>query len=293
MFPIYKIDTDKTIESKGTKEKYWVSLNGQKALIKINRYENNNDVRSYNVSEKIFSEIAKILKFSCVDTDFIVDENKHYGIASFDYKTNNDNIILSGDDLFFSALNRFPTKNAKNNIVPEDYTYENIVKILSHYDNSYELQKKFNKIMIMDALTGEQDRHYENWGICLSNGKYELLPMYDNSCCLLYQFRDNNIREREMNKKDIKEYSFNSKCKVSVEGKLYKHFDFVDYLIDALSPDLKNSLINDIKKLSILTDERVKNIVMQVPDELCDEQQKNLILKYIIVRRDILLSKVG
>lgn len=152
MFPIYKIDTDKTIESKGTKEKYWVSLNGQKALIKINRYENNNDVRSYNVSEKIFSEIAKILKFSCVDTDFIVDENKHYGIASFDYKTNNDNIILSGDDLFFSALNRFPTKNAKNNIVPEDYTYENIVKILSHYDNSYELQKKFNKIMIMDEL---------------------------------------------------------------------------------------------------------------------------------------------
>ncbi len=60
----YKIDNkENNWDNKGTKEKYWYVLNGKRSLIKFNRYDNGKETRSFNVSEKIFSKIAKFLEF--------------------------------------------------------------------------------------------------------------------------------------------------------------------------------------------------------------------------------------
>lgn len=295
-YSIYNIDSENKIdENKGTKEKYWFTLNNRKALIKINKYDSNKETRSYNVSEKICSEIAHFLGFSCVDTDFIVD-GKCYGIASYDYKEIDDNMfIISGDDLFLSAFGRKSNKKNDKNITEEDYSYNNIIKILLHFDSSGRLLEKFNSIMVMDALTGESDRHFENWGIYyLENGDYNLLPMYDNSSCLLHQFRDNEILERTMSKKNLESYirSAKAKCKISIEGKLYNHFDFIDYLLNKLPNNLKETLIKDIKRLELLKNSKIHEIVDEVPECFCSRNHKDLIIEYIMLRRDILLERV-
>ena len=287
---------DKTYsnEIKGTKEKYWININNKNALIKLNKYDDQKDVRSYNVSEKIFSEIAKFLGFQCVNIDFVVDENLKYGLASYDYREDINNYnVLSGDDLFIAVFGRKAHKKNEKNITKEDYCISNIIKILLFFDKR--LIKEFNRIMIMDALTGENDRHYENWGIVsISNENHKLLPMYDNSSCLLHQFRDEKVLENIMTKTSLKEYvlSKKSQCKVSINGKLYNHFDFIDYLLEYIEDEEKQQLINDIKKLKLLTNEKITEIVNKVPDCLCEEKHKNLIIEYLIIRRELILEKV-
>ena len=282
-------------ETKGTKEKYWLNLNGKKALIKLNKYDKEKDIRSYNVSEKIFSEIAHYLNFPCVNIDFIIDGTGKFGLASYDYKLENNNMkVLSGDDLFISVFGRKAHKKNDKNITKEDYCYNNIYKILISYDKT--LIKDFNKIMIMDALTGENDRHFENWGIySVDNENHKLLPMYDNSSCLLHQFRDDKVLEKIMTNNSLKDYvlSPKSQCKVSIDGVLYNHFIFIDYLLENLNQDEKTQLIIDINKLKKLTDAKIAEIVNMVPECLCTRKHKKLIIEYIILRRNILLEKVN
>ena len=52
-------------------------------------------------------------------------------------------------------------------------------------DIDADLFKDFIKIMIFDALIGEQDRHEENWGITEKEGKSFISPLYDNGDSLL------------------------------------------------------------------------------------------------------------
>lgn len=62
----------------------------------------------------------------------------------------------------------------KNNEKREEfYTIENIKKCLDKIDKK--LFENFLKIILFDALTGEQDRHEENWGVTRKNGKLYML----------------------------------------------------------------------------------------------------------------------
>ena len=68
------------------------------------------------------------------------------------------------------------------------YTISNIKSVLDNIDTN--LFKYFIKIMIFDALIGEQDRHEENWGITEKQGKNFISPLYDNGDSLLREFRN-------------------------------------------------------------------------------------------------------
>lgn len=297
-FKIYTVRNKIDDETKGSKPKFWATLNLRNALIKINLYKDKNeqDLRSWNVSEKLYSEFSKYLKFSCVETDLIITEEGKYGIASYDYKKKDMN-ILSGDNLFISVFQRLPQKKiSKNNneakILPEDYNYDNIANILLYYSPNGLLLREFNKIIIMDALTGEADRHYENWGICHIKNEYHLLPSFDNSCCLLHVFRDEKAIESKLKNKTIEDYSLSSPCKISIKGLSCTHFEFIDYLIENLPNEIKEEFIKDIRKLKKINNKYIKDTVNKIPEELCSRKHKDLVIEYVICRRDILLSKV-
>ena len=59
------------------------------------------------------------------------------------------------------------------------------------------------KILIFDALVGEQDRHEENWGIIRKDGTYKLSPLYDNGDNLLRQFYDESYNKNFIMEKKI------------------------------------------------------------------------------------------
>lgn len=326
--PVKSFEENKeNVENQGSKIKSWGSINKKKALIKLNGYEvktccktqeiktntrccespviytatyiKTKETNSYNVSEKIYSEIAKILQFSCVEIDFVQDENGFNWLASYDYKTNtgdkNITDINSGKDLYFAMNLQNVSQETKN--IDKNYFYEDIFEILLYYDyqSNYKLIKDFNKMVILDALTGETDRHFENWGIYLDKREYHLLPFFDNSSCLLHPFPRTKFATNLMNKtvKEFKDYCLNSNSKIKYKSnRNAKHFDLITFLLNTLEEELKEDLIFNIKQLEKINKEVLKNIIHRIPEKLCSMNQKKMIIKYILIRKRIMLEMV-
>lgn len=173
-----------------------------------------------------------------------------------------------------------------SSVLSKYYTISNIKNKLDELDTK--LFKDFIKIMIFDALIGEQDRHEENWGITKNKGKYSISPLYDNGCNLLREFKNKEYAEKYYN--GIKDFDMlikKSSCILYKEnGKRYKHFE----LINELNELYYNEVQKELKKLRKLNDSTIETIVGKIPDDLLTNKHKEYIIKYLKKRRNILLD---
>ncbi len=127
-----------------------INKNNELAMFK---YEREDYVCSEACSEKIAYELAKTLGFECAKIDLAHDSAGKIGVLNYYFS---DRFTSPHTDII-AYLNK-DSSERKNY-----YTVSNIKSILDDIDK--DLFKGFIRIMIFDALIGEQDRHEENWGI--------------------------------------------------------------------------------------------------------------------------------
>lgn len=262
---------------RGSRRKMF-AINNNKELAMF-KYEREDYQCSEACSEKIAYEIANILGYKCAKIDLAKDNDNKIGVLN--YYFSNPKTSFHTDIIYY--LN---TNIDKRN---EYYTISNIKKTLDIFNNN--LFKEFIRIMIFDALIGEQDRHEENWGIMEQNGKYFLSPLYDNGDSLLREFQNYNTAKKYYEgKKDFDAYIYRSKTLIYKEGnkERYKHFELIDYLYK----NFPNLVVPEIKNLNKLSDEKIKTILDRIPKELLIDQHKKFIIEYIIKRRNILMNKI-
>lgn len=262
------------INNKGSRKKRTVIdiHKKKKAIFKYEMYE-----CSESCSEKISYEIAKVLDYECAEIELAQDEKGTLGILNYlfvDKNKNEEHIDI------ISYINK------NNESAKEFYTLENIKKCLDQIDSN--LFYDFLKIMIFDALVGEQDRHEENWGLIVTDGKYKISPLYDNGCSLLREFYNEETAQKYYNgEKNFEKYINRSKTLIYNESrKKYKHFELIKKLYTDYPVEIKFE-INNLKKL---TNQKIENIVNKIPAGIITEKHKEYIIKYIKRRRDILLS---
>lgn len=251
-----------------------VDSKGKKAFFK---YEGNGYLVSESCSEKMSYEIAKVLGYDCARIELARDSNGVLGILNY---------------LFIEISNAEHTDavaylNIRNNERSRYYTISNIKKTLDELDCN--LFKGFIKIMIFDALIGEQDRHEENWGITRSGENYKISPLYDNGCNLLRDFKNEMYAEDYYTKKkDFDVYINKSKTYIYKEDQKgrYKHFELIRYLND----NYYDIVQEELKKINKLTDEVIEEIVNKIPDNLLTEKHKEYIIIYLKKRRNILID---
>lgn len=264
--------------AKGSRvKKFVVDTEGNKAFFK---YEGIGYLVSEACSEKMSYEIAKVLGYKCARIELARDHEGILGILNYLFvdSTSTENIV---------HIDAVSYLNRGGNERKSFYTISNIKKTLDQLDQN--LFESFIKIMIFDALIGEQDRHEENWGITISNDCYSFSHFYDNGCSLLRYFKDELFAEKYYSgRKDFNAYIRNSKTMIYKENnqKRYKHFELIDYLYQNYPTIVQEELVN-LKKL---TDEKINSIVNKIPDELITEKHKQYIKNYLKIRRDILLS---
>ena len=197
-----------------------VDSKGKKAFFK---YEGNGYLVSESCSEKMSYEIAKVLGYDCARIELARDSNGVLGILNYLF------IEISNAE----HIDAVAYLNIRNNERSRYYTISNIKKTLDELDCN--LFKDFIKIMIFDALIGEQDRHEENWGITRSGENYNISPLYDNGCNLLRDFKNEMYAEDYYTKKkDFDVYINKSKTYIYKEDQKgrYKHFELIRYLND-------------------------------------------------------------
>ncbi len=71
-----------------------------------------------------------------------------------------------------------------------------------------------------------------------------------------------------------------------INKKRYTHFELIEYLY-SIYPFIVEKEIKRLKKLNKFN---IRSIINKIPDELLLEQHKQLIYKYIIIRKERLLK---
>ena len=263
--------------SRGSREKYLVIDN--KRNLAMFKYEKEGYICSESCSEKIAYEIAKILNYNCAKIEIAQDNKNQIGVLNYIFS---DSYTSPHTDIV-SFLNKDFDKRPY-------YTVSNIKKVLEKIDKS--LFKEFIKIMVFDALIGEQDRHEENWGITEKNNHYYMSPLYDNGDSLLNDFKNENFALKFYeNEKNFDAYIMRSKTYIYKEDNKtkYKHFELIKYLYDKYKNITEPELLNLYK----LTDKKIKEIVNRIPNDLLTDKHKEYIILYLIKRRDILLNIIN
>ena len=261
--------------TQGTRKKV-LAITAKKEMVMF-KYEHDDYTCSEACSEKMAYEIAKILGYNCARVELAIDNEGRLGVLNY-YFTNKI-------DTTHTDIIAFLNKDVKER--KEYYTISNIKSVLDNIDKS--LFRNFIKIMIFDALIGEQDRHEENWGISQITSKICISPLYDNGDSLLREFKDNNYAQKYYDGlKDFDTFIQKSKTLIYKENhkNKYKHFELIKYLYDNY-PQYTSLEISNLKKL---TDKKIIDVVTKVPDDLLTSKHKEYIIKYLIKRRDMLLN---
>ena len=266
---------DSSFNTKGSRvKKIVVDNNGNKAYFK---YEGNGYLVSEACSEKMCYEIAKILGYDCARIELANDSEGILGVLNYLF-------IDIGDVEHIDSISYLKTYDSER---AKYYTISNIKKKLDTLDEN--LFEGFIKVMVFDALVGEQDRHEENWGIERLGDQYRFSPLYDNGCSLLNKFKNEIYANNYYSgKKDFDAYINRSKTLIYKEDniKQYKHFELIEYLNIHYNKLVQTEILN----LNKLTDEIIENIVGKIPDDLLTKIHKEYIIKYLKKRRDILLN---
>lgn len=260
---------------RGSRKKM-LAINNKREIAMF-KYEREDYDCSEACSEKLAYEIAKILEYDCAKIELAVDNDNKIGVLNYYFS---DRFNAPHTDIV-AYLNK-DTKERNNY-----YTISNIKSVLDDIDIN--LFKNFIKIMIFDALIGEQDRHEENWGITEKQGKNFISPLYDNGDSLLREFRNPvNAQKYYDGIKDFNAYIDRSQTIIYKEDNKskYKHFELIKYLYD----NFPQYVIPEINNLKRLTDEIIVELVNKIPDELLTNEHKKYIIMYLTRRRDILLN---
>ena len=251
-----------------------VDNNGDKAFFK---YEGSGYLVSEACSEKMSYEIAKVLGYDCAKIELAYDNDNVLGVLNYLF-------VKIGCTEHIDAVSYLNIHSKERTLY---YTISNIKKTLDELDDT--LFNGFIKIMIFDALVGEQDRHEENWGIEKVGENYRISPLYDNGCNLLREFKSEEYAKYYYdNKKDFDAFIYKSKTYIYKEDnkKKYKHCELIEYL----NENYHDIVQKEIENLHKLTDNKIEEIVNKIPDNLLTKIHKEYIITYLEKRRDILLN---
>jgi HipA-like C-terminal domain len=111
--------------------------------------------------------------------------------------------------------------------------------ILNLFPNNSEIFKEYIKLLLFDALIGNHDRHFYNWGCIKSLTKDDIRfsPIYDTARGLLWNYSDDELLKWTANPqlKDIKmnKYINSSLPKIGWDGRdNINHFELVKLIFE-------------------------------------------------------------
>lgn len=233
-------------------------------------------------SEKIASEIGKIIEFDVQEVELAKFDKKYGNIVYYSIDLKEEE-LKEGADLIKSDE---PNFNEWRN---HGYDFQLIEKTLGQYNNKLIIE--FLKIIVFDILIGNTDRHSQNWGIVINGNNIRMATAYDNSSSLGREFHSNKNKSeiKLKDEKSFKAYCHSKKGSYMIGWKgIYgiPHFEFLELLYEEYPEEIS---IN-IKKLKKLSDEVILKIVRLIPKDIMKEVNKQLTIKILKYRRDYMIE---
>jgi hypothetical protein len=297
----------------GSKEKRWYrSIDSNNlALFKLpisltSNSGNKSEPTGEPWSEKISSEIGKCLGFSTHDVDIGVlkldeESTEYYGINTSELGKNDTvygalcwsfldegkESLVEGADMIMDFDSSYDREKLRGD--NEIYNFNLLYRIFSKYNITHELFK----MIIFDTLIGNTDRHQDNFGLIREEktGELRFSPFYDNSSSMGREIQEARAIKMLKDERMFKSYILGKKSATLIRwgasmDKKMNIFDFF-YKVKNAYPRQINQYL---KSINTLSDSQLESIISKVPNFIMSNIKKELVLKILKVRRDILLE---
>lgn len=237
-------------------------------------------------SEKIASEIGPIIGIQTHSAD-IGQYSGQYGSLVWKMMDEDEERLEEGGDII-PGFEEYRDYDRDNLVCKKGfYCFQMLYDVLNHYDF---LEELFDMI-IYDALIGNTDRHQDNFGFLLinKNKKRKFAPLYDNASSLGRELPEERMNQCLQNEQQFEAYINRADTYIrwgwSTKRKT-KHFRLIQELLN----EYPIYVLNSIQKVKLLTDERIENIISEVPDLIMSDIQKAFVSKVLVRRRNKLMS---
>ena len=151
-------------------------------------------------------------------------------------------VLEHGAELYAGYLNdkKFVEKAEEDDKARELFTVQFTNEVIKHFyeEQADEIFKEYIKMLVFDAIIGNNDRHFYNWGIIndeKGQQKPVFSPIYDTARALFWNYHEDRIQElvkdENQTSKHIKKYTDNSYPKTGWDGyNKLNHFELMNRL---------------------------------------------------------------
>lgn len=206
-------------------------------------------------------------------------------------------LLDHGADLYAGYLNdrNFVEEIEKRHKAPEFFTVQFTQETLKYFfPNDYEtLMMEFIKLLVLDALVGNNDRHFYNWGIIRhlqSNTLPIFSPIYDTARGLYWNVHEDKINaiidNKDVLKSYLKKYCETSSPKIGWDGiKQLNHFQLVEHLCTLNAVQNCETIKNLSSKITL---EKVFKMIDCEFNTLISQKRRELIKMTLQYRHEII-----
>lgn len=193
-----------------------------------------------SINEYFFNRIGEVLNLRMAASKLVMANNQLRFLSR--YFLNRDESLVHGAQVFagYLADEALVEKIEKDGLARTFFTFQFAEAAIRHtFPNvADELLTDFLKMLIFDAISGNNDRHFYNWGIIkhIENKKRPIFaPVYDSARGLFWNEPESKLltwlkTPNNLNTK-IRKYAEGSKPKIGWEGlDDLNHFDLVEKL---------------------------------------------------------------
>lgn len=250
-----------------------------------------------SIMEQLLTDLGKLYGLNIADSKLAIASGQLRFLSKYFLKK--DERLMHGAEIYAANLNEdigFVEEVEVNKMSPQFFTLSFTFEAFknSFPDHYEELFCDLLEMLIFDAITGNNDRHFYNWGVVtdVQNLKApKFAPIYDTARALFWNFSDdkvqNVIRNDELIAIQIEKYGKNSKPKMGIEDRNNpNHFKFIKETYIRF-PDYAHCVTKVIKK-SLEVDE-----TKLIDDEyryLLSKDRRKLIKDCLTYRKDKLLQ---
>lgn len=253
-----------------------------------------------SITEQFLTDLGKCFSISIANSKLVYAEN--YIRFLSEHFHSSEQILEHGADILSSYMNEESTTWIddldKEKKLKADINILDVINAIqfTYKEDATSILNSFFNMLLFDAFTGNNDRHYYNWGV-ISHIKNKhnpyFSPVYDSARGLFWNKSDKNIisLHQELNNpsnKQLDNYVLYSVPKISVPtNSKCNHFELIRYLKD-------NNYLNE-QHVSVWTNkENLSNCINLLDtryNKLFINERKSLI-RIVLEKRFNLLEQI-
>lgn len=177
----------------------------------------------------------------------------------------------------------------------EFYTFSIVISSLERAfpEHAATITQDFVKMLVFDAVIGNNDRHPANWGVITSLEERvppRFSPIFDTARGMFWNLSEVKVRDQLANSEHLESYVKRSGPQVGWEGKMkLNHFDLIS-LINGEYPRFRRTLRN---AMQLVKPDACARMIREEFHELLSKDRITLIIKCLCLRQRKICDAIG